>query len=126
APKNGAFEGVRTFGEQAKHLAAVVYLVAAASQGEKPPVDTDGEKGPASAATKDQIVAFVKAAFAYAHKAAVSLTPANEMEQMQSPFGNSKASRAGILNEAIWHSFDHYGQMVVYARMNNIVPPASR
>jgi hypothetical protein len=26
----------------------------------------------------------------------------------------------------VWHSFDHYGQMVVYARMNGIVPPASR
>jgi hypothetical protein len=27
---------------------------------------------------------------------------------------------------AVWHSFDHYGQMVVYARMNGIIPPASR
>jgi hypothetical protein len=27
---------------------------------------------------------------------------------------------------AVWHSFDHYGQAVVYARMNGIVPPASR
>jgi len=24
------------------------------------------------------------------------------------------------------HGFDHYGQMVVYLRMNGIVPPASR
>ncbi len=24
------------------------------------------------------------------------------------------------------HSFDHYGQMVEYLRMNGIVPPASR
>jgi hypothetical protein len=23
------------------------------------------------------------------------------------------------------HTFDHYGQMVVYARMNGVVPPAS-
>jgi hypothetical protein len=26
----------------------------------------------------------------------------------------------------VWHSFDHYGQMVVYARMNGVIPPASR
>jgi len=26
----------------------------------------------------------------------------------------------------ISHPFDHYGQMVVYLRMNNIIPPASR
>jgi hypothetical protein len=25
-----------------------------------------------------------------------------------------------------WHSFDHYGQMVEYLRMNGIIPPASR
>ena len=33
---------------------------------------------------------------------------------------------AGVPGEPVWHSFDHYGQMVVYARMNGIVPPASR
>jgi len=26
----------------------------------------------------------------------------------------------------VGHGFDHYGQMVVYLRMNGIVPPASR
>jgi uncharacterized damage-inducible protein DinB len=25
-----------------------------------------------------------------------------------------------------WHGFDHYGQMVVYLRMNGVIPPASR
>ena len=25
-----------------------------------------------------------------------------------------------------YHSYNHYGQMVVYARMNGVVPPASR
>jgi hypothetical protein len=28
--------------------------------------------------------------------------------------------------EAAAHCFDHYGQMVVYARMNGVVPPASQ
>ena len=53
APTNGKFEGVRTFAEQAKHLSAVLYLVAAAAKGEKVPVDTNGEKSPASARTKE-------------------------------------------------------------------------
>jgi uncharacterized damage-inducible protein DinB len=26
----------------------------------------------------------------------------------------------------LWHTMDHYGQMVIYLRMNGIVPPASR
>jgi uncharacterized damage-inducible protein DinB len=126
APKGGAFEGVRTFAEQVKHLAAVNYLVAAAALGEKPPVDTNGEKGPDSATTRDGIVAFLEGSFAYAHKAAQSATPANEWEEIKSPFGNGKTTRAAMLNVVMWHSFDHYGQMVVYARMNGVVPPASR
>ena len=46
APTNGEFKGVRTFGEQVKHVAAVNYIFAAAVLGEKPPVDTGEEKRP--------------------------------------------------------------------------------
>jgi len=126
APTEGTFKGVRTFGDQCKHLAAVVYMVSAASLGEKPPVDTGGENGPADAKSKDQIVAFMKAAFAYAHKAANAVTADNEHALVNSPFGDGKIMRGAVLDMAVWHSFDHYGQMVVYARMNGVVPPASR
>ena len=32
----------------------------------------------------------------------------------------------GACTLAFWHASDHYGQLVVYLRMNGIVPPASR
>ena len=35
-------------------------------------------------------------------------------------------TRASIAAFALAHTNDHYGQMVVYLRMNGIVPPASR
>ena len=35
-------------------------------------------------------------------------------------------NRLEALNAALWHISDHYGQLVEYARMNGIVPPASR
>src|SRR5262245_24299929 len=38
APKDGAFQDVRTFAQQARHVATVIYLVAAAAQKEKSPV----------------------------------------------------------------------------------------
>jgi hypothetical protein len=126
APTDGQFKGVRTFAEQAKHIAAVVYLVSAASLGEKPPVDTGGEKGPESVKTKEQIVDFMKGAFVYAHKAARALTPQNQLQMVKSPFGQGEMARAEAINIIGWHSYDHYGQMVVYARMNGIIPPASR
>jgi uncharacterized damage-inducible protein DinB len=126
APTSGAFKGVRSFADQAKHIAAVNYMVAAAAMGEKPPVDTGGESGPATAKTKDQVLKFLRDSFAYAHKAALSLTAARQIELVKSPFGNSQVTRGYLLSLVVSHTFDHYGQMVVYARMNNIIPPASR
>src|SRR5208282_1681794 len=65
APTNGEFKGVRTFAEQVKHVAAINYIVAASILGEKPPVDTNGEKGPESAKSKADILKFLKDSFAY-------------------------------------------------------------
>ena len=46
---------------------------------------------------------------------------------MPNPFGGKNSiTRLGIALIAVAHPFDHYGQMVEYLRMNNIVPPASR
>jgi hypothetical protein len=46
APSIGAFKGVRTFGEELKHIAADNYLLGAGILGEKPSVDVGtGESG---------------------------------------------------------------------------------
>jgi uncharacterized damage-inducible protein DinB len=126
APTNGEFKGVRTFGQQVKHVAAVNYLVAAAILGEKPPVELGGENGPDSIKSKADIVNFAKDSFAYAHKAVATITAENATSQVKSPFGEGKATRAGLAMVFAWHGFDHYGQMVEYLRMNGIIPPASR
>lgn len=127
APTQGEFKGVRTFGEQAKHVAAVNYMVAAAAKGEAVPVDIGkDEKGPDAVKTREQIASFLKNSFAYARGVAQTLTPENQMQMMASPFGKGQMAKSDALSIAVWHSFDHYGQMVVYARMNGVVPPASR
>ena len=127
APTQGEFKGARTFGQQATHVASVVYLVSAAALGEKNPVDMgESENGPASLKSKDAIVKYVKDAFVYGHKAMQSLTEKNLTEPVASPFGKGKMARVAAATIAVWHSFDHYGQMAVYARMNGIIPPASR
>ena len=127
APTGGEFKGVRTFAQQVKHVAAVNYMVGAAILGEKPPRDLGGgESGPDNLKDKDQIVAFLKDSFAYLHKAMLTLTAQNLTQSIQSPFGNNQVPKASMALEGVEHPFDHYGQMVVYARMNGIVPPASR
>jgi hypothetical protein len=35
-------------------------------------------------------------------------------------------TRAGMAAFGVAHLMDHYGQLVIYLRMNGIVPPASR
>jgi uncharacterized damage-inducible protein DinB len=127
APTGGEFKGVRTFRQQATHVAYVNYAVAAAVLGEKNPSESDAsENGPANLKTKEEIVNYVKASFAYTHKAMATLTDGNLTGLVQSAFGKNKTTRIYMANVALWHSFDHYGQMVVYLRMNGIVPPASR
>jgi uncharacterized damage-inducible protein DinB len=125
APTSGEFKGVRTFAQQVKHVAAVNYIFAANILQEKPPVDTNEEKGPDSLKSKAEIMAFLKDSFAYLHKALASITAANQLDQV-TLFGDMKTARIGLGAFACAHPFDHYGQMVEYLRMNGIVPPASR
>jgi len=126
APTQGEFKGVRTFAQQIKHIAAVNYMLGAGILGEKPPIDLKGENGPDSITSKADVVKFLKDSFTYAHKAANSVTDANVLEMMQSPFGSNKTTRLTLTIILLGHPFDHYGQMVEYLRMNGIVPPASR
>ena len=127
APTQGEFKGVRTYGEQAKHIAAVSYIVGAVILGEKPPAEAGkDEAGPASVKSKDEIMKYLRDSFAYAHKAINSITEANAVEPIKSPWDSNTTTRLNMAVELISHPFDHYGQMVEYLRMNGIVPPASR
>lgn len=126
APTNGEFKGVRTYAQQVKHVAAVNYELAAALLEEKPPVDIGDESGPASITTKADIIKYLKDSFEYAHKALDTINAGNIAGTVKSPWGEGSVSRMGLAMSFAAHAFDHYGQMVVYLRMNGIVPPASR
>jgi hypothetical protein len=126
APSSGEFKGVRTFAQQAKHVAAVNYLVGSAILGEKPPIELGGENGPDSVKSKDEIVKFAKDSFAYVHKAVAGVNEQNAAGAIKSPFGEGMTTRLGMSVLIVGHVMDHYGQMVEYLRMNGIIPPASR
>ncbi|MGB9431352.1 MAG: DinB family protein [Candidatus Acidiferrum sp.] len=126
APTNGEFKNVRTFAQQVKHVAAVNYLVGAAILQEKPPIELSGESGPDSIRTKVDIVKFLKESFTYVHKAVGIINDGILLNPVKSPFGEGMVTRLGLATLIVGHCFDHYGQMVVYLRMNSIVPPASR
>lgn len=123
APANGEFAGVRTFAEQIKHLAAANYQLAAATLGEQPPPGTDHETAPESVKTKAQIMAYLKGSFASLHRAAAALNETN----MNDPIADKgNRTRLQMMIDSVVHSSNHYGQIVEYLRMNNLVPPESR
>lgn len=126
APSAGEFKGVRTFAQQVKHVAAVNYVFGSGVLQEKPPVDAGGENGPDSVKSKAEILKFLNDSFAYLHKALGSVTDKNQVDQIASPFGDSKVARLSLADFATVHPMDHYGQIVEYLRMNGMVPPASR
>lgn len=127
APTDGAFTGVRTFRDQAMHVGAVLYIISAGILSEKPPaVAGTDESGPADIRSQADVVKYLNGAFAYAHRAMDSLTAQNLTGMVKSPFGNGQIAREALAITNVSHVMDHYGQMVVYARMKGIVPPASR
>jgi hypothetical protein len=126
APTNGEFKGVRTFGQQIKHVAAVNYILGGAILGEKPPVDTGGENGPDSVKAKADIMKYLKDSFVYVHKAAGTIDDKNLVSAIRNPFGDGPATRLALAVGVVGHCSNHYGQMVEYLRMNGIIPPASR
>jgi len=126
APTQGEFKTVRTFAQQVKHIAAANYMLGSGILAEKPPLDLEGENGPAKITSKADVIQFLKDSFTYLHKALNSIDENNVLGQVPSPFGPNKVSRLGLAIGAISHPFDHYGQMVEYLRMNGIIPPASR
>src|SRR5215471_3312134 len=97
APTQGEFKGVRTFAQQIKHIAAVNYMFGGAIMGEKPPVDIGSENGPANMTSKADIVKFLKESFDYLNKALGTVTEANVLDMVQSPFGPNKISRLRLV-----------------------------
>lgn len=128
APTDGEFKGVRTFGQQVKHLAATNHMLAAAALGEKPPADAGDETGPEAVRTKAEILEYLSASFTHLGKAvdAIGEKEAAVKSSPISPLKSTEVTRLALVTESLVHAFDHYGQMVEYLRMNGVVPPASR
>jgi hypothetical protein len=122
-PTDGAFKNVRTFGVQARHIAFCLNEVAIALLGE-PMLPHPDQEGPRTVTGRDDIVRYLKDAFAHAHRAIGTLTNENLLEPIADPYSEklrtTRLEAAGIF---LSHTYDHYGQMVEYLRMNNVVLP---
>jgi hypothetical protein len=123
-PANGEFKDARTFGEQVKHVACGNFAFFNEIEKKEPPAGC-GAGGPDPARTKAELMTYLRESFAYAGRVLRTMTPENALEPAGGPYGGM-STRLGLTTLAVWHASDHYGQLVVYLRMNGIVPPASR
>ena len=82
------------------------------------------EESPNPAKSKAEILAYLRDSFAMIDKVIADTNAENLLHANPGPYWGS--NRLSALNAALWHISDHYGQLVIYLRMNGIVPPASR
>ena len=122
--------GARSVGEVLLHIAGENYLIpsfmgkaipagVAINAADMKTVEAyEGRK-----LTKDQIIAELEASFANLH-AGLPTTDANLGENIKF-FGQDITRQRAVIG-TINHLHEHLGQLIAYARSNNVVPPWSR
>jgi uncharacterized damage-inducible protein DinB len=123
-PTQGNFDGVRSFGEQVKHVACAQFAFFNEIEGKTPPEHCE-KGGPSKAKTKAELVKYLRDSFEYADKVLATITAQNALDRVEGPYAGPN-TRLGMAVAAIWHITDHYGQLVVYLRLNGIVPPITQ
>jgi uncharacterized damage-inducible protein DinB len=111
----------RSYGEQVMHIVQVNQML----------LGTLGAKTPApainlKATSKADIMAALNQSYAWGEAIFKEFGDAQWTQAVMGPRFIGEATRVRIANFAMTHTMDIYGQMVVYLRLNGIVPPASR
>jgi uncharacterized damage-inducible protein DinB len=112
-------EAVRSFGQIVGHVADAQYMFCSLALGESNP----DHKIEQTKTTKADLVAALKESVAYCDKAYDGMTDASGA-QMVKLFGMDMP-KFGALNINNMHDMEHYGNLVTYMRLKNIVPPTS-
>lgn len=111
---------VRSFGQQVAHVAGAQNLICAAALGDAPRAEDEFEK---PGATKAQLVAALKASTEYCAKAYGQTDAA--AQQRTTLFGQDRTRLYALMLNAT-HNGEHYGNIITYMRMLDLVPPSSR
>ncbi|HYL62271.1 MAG TPA: DinB family protein [Candidatus Methylomirabilis sp.] len=122
-PEFGSSE-MRTFAEQVKHVACSNFAFSAELDGQKPP-DACDKGGPSPAKTRKELLVYLRDSFVAVKKSLSAITAKNMFDPIEGPYA-APNTRLGLAEVVVWHNADHYGQMVLYLRLNDIIPPASR
>jgi len=117
----------RTFAQNLLHAAALDFVLIRRISGSNLGPDFGEGDNPSRDVfkTKADVVKFVQEAVADGAQVIQQQGDAG-LDNTSKFFGNRLAHNSSIWMLAIEHSGEHYGQLVVYYRANNLVPPDSR
>jgi uncharacterized damage-inducible protein DinB len=112
-------EAVRSFGQIIGHVADAQYLFCSVALGEKNP----NLKIEQTKTSKADLVAALKDAVAYCNKAYDGMTDASGAQMVK--FFGRDMPKLGVLTFSNMHNMEHYGNLVTYMRLKDIVHPSS-
>jgi uncharacterized damage-inducible protein DinB len=110
---------LRSFGQIIGHVADSQYTFCSVVLGEKNPLPRI-EKTKTS---KADLIAALKDSFAYCDKAYDGMTDASATQMVK--VSGSEMPRLGGLTVNNIHTVEHYGNLTIYMRLKNVVPPTS-
>lgn len=106
---------VRSFAEILTHIGDISYILCSNAKGEGPPTAMNSPKG-----SKAEIVAYLNGAFAYCDAAYSGFTDPHLNDSAD--FFGFKTNKMFILTQVGNHDALHYGNLVTYLRINDLVP----
>jgi len=110
---------ISSFGEQLVHVAGITQRFVDTAKGAKT------EAPHHTATVKPEIIDLLKKTFHSAQEMINPLTDAQLIEPVKFPFGDRTVTRATFWQGPLYQIRNHHGQLVVYLRMNGIVPPTT-
>ena len=110
---------ISSFGDQLVHVAGITQRFIDTAKGTK----TDAAHHGAMA--KPEVIGLLKKTFQGAQEIITPLTDAQLLEPVKFPFGDRTVTRATFWQGPLYQIRNHHGQLVVYLRMNGIVPPTT-
>lgn len=119
----------RTFAENLLHIAGVDYIFMNSVSGTKmgPDLGKDPENPSRTVfKTKADVVKLIEQASADGAAVIKQLGDAGLNKEFKYPFGNMMAHASFFMWGDLEHCGEHFGQLVVYYRAKNLVPPESR
>ena len=110
---------VRSMGQLFGHIADALFSMCSTAAGTKPP-RTGIEK---TESAKPALIAALKEGVAYCNTVIDGMTDQKGTETV--PFYFGPTPRLSVLYFTVTHTYEHYGNLVTYMRLKNIVPPSS-